>query len=86
MKRIHDRREEVIRQNRLAAASQAGGAMDDPEAMFVLELAVGGSEQRIYELSLGRVIARLAEELAAMEVEIEALRHERAKEKEAVRC
>ena len=66
------RREEVIQQNRLAA--QAQPFLDDPEGMVMLESAIGASEHRLYELSLGRVIARLAEELSAMEAQLEAMR------------
>ena len=75
-------REEVIAQNLLAAQAQSGSALDDPEAMILLEMAVSTSDQGIYELSLGRVIARLAEELSAMEVQIEGLKAHREREEE----
>ncbi len=73
-------RDEVIAQNLLAANVQAEGAaaLDDPDVMYVLETAVGTSDHRIYELSLGRVIARLAEELSVMEAQIEELKTRRS--------
>ena len=66
--------DEVIRQNRLAARTHAEAPFEDPGAMAALETAVGGNQRRIYELGLGRVIARLAEELARMEAELETMR------------
>ncbi len=81
MKGRHEKcRDEVIAQNLRAARSQSQEALDDPEVMYVLETAVGTSDHRIYELSLGRVIARLAEELSAMEVQIEELKSRREQE------
>ncbi len=83
--RLHElREEEVISQNRLAARSQAEAPLDDPAVLYVLETAVGGSDHRIYELSLGRLIARLAEDLTRMEDQIEAMRRHPAGEAEPV--
>ena len=69
--------DEVIAENLRAAHAQDEATLDDPEVMYVLETAVGSSDHRIYELSLGRVIARLAEELSAMELQIEELKTRR---------
>ena len=73
-------RDEVAAENLRAARSQAEAAstLDDPDVMYVLETAVGTSDHRIYELSLGRVIARLAEELSAMEVQLDELKARQA--------
>ena len=67
-------RDEVIRQNRLAAQGHAEAPLDDPDVMYVLEAAVGTDSRRVYELSLGKVIAKLAEELASTEAQLEALK------------
>ena len=71
-------RDEVIAENLRAANAQAEATLDDPEVMYVLETAVGSSDHRIYELSLGPVIARLAEELSAMELQIDELKTRRS--------
>ena len=66
-------RDEVIAQNRRAASPEREAALDDPAVMYVVETAVGGPSRRLYELGLGRVIARLAEELARVEAELATL-------------
>ena len=72
--RSQDLRDEVIRQNRMAAGSLAEAPLEDPDVMYVLESAVGTDSRRVYELSLGKVIAKLAEELARTEAQLEALK------------
>ena len=73
-RRLEEVRDEVIRQNRLAAQGQAEAPLGDPDVMYVLETAVGTDSRRVYELSLGHVIAKLAEELARTEAQLEALK------------
>ena len=73
-RRDQELRDEVIAQNRLAAGNLAAAPLDDPDVMYVLETAVGTDSRRVYELSLGKVIAKLAEELARTEAQLEALK------------
>ena len=81
-RRFEHLRDEVIAQNRLAADSRT--PVDDPDVMYVLETAVGGANRRLYELGLGRVIARLAEELARVEAELDAIEPTHPQELEPV--